>query len=93
VYCDPPYVPLTRSANFTSYSAGGFDLGDQQRLADLAAKARARGIPVLISNHNTRFTREVYQDANDIKRFKVQRYISCNGRKREHAGELLALFS
>lgn len=93
VYCDPPYVPLSRSANFTAYSAGGFDLPQQQRLADLAEQARQRGIPVLISNHNTTFTRQAYRRANDIKRFAVRRFISCNGSKRQNAGELLALFS
>lgn len=93
VYCDPPYVPLSSSANFTSYSAGGFDMPQQQRLADLAEQARRRGIPVLISNHNTHFTRKAYRGANNIKRFTVRRFISCNGDKRQHAGELLALFA
>lgn len=93
VYCDPPYVPLSSSANFTCYSAGGFDLPQQQRLADLAEHTRQRGIPVLISNHNTQFTRNAYRSANNIKRFSVRRFISCNGGKRQNAGELLALFS
>lgn len=93
VYCDPPYVPLSASANFTCYSAGGFDMPQQQRLADLAEHTRQRGIPVLISNHNTRFTRKAYRSANNIKSFSVRRLISCNGEKRQNAGELLALFS
>jgi DNA adenine methylase len=93
VYCDPPYVPLSSSANFTCYSAGGFDMPQQQRLADLAEQTRQRGIPVLISNHNTHFTRKAYRSANNIKRFSVRRFISCNGGKRQNAGELLALFS
>jgi DNA adenine methylase len=93
VYCDPPYVPLSDSANFTSYSAGGFDLPQQKLLAELAEQTRQRGIPVLISNHNTRFTRDAYRRANNIKRFNVRRFISCQGNKRGHAGELLALFS
>lgn len=93
VYCDPPYVPLSNSSNFTCYSAGGFDMPQQQQLADLAEQTRQRGIPVLISNHNTRFTRKAYRSANNIKRFSVRRFISCNGNKRQNAGELLALFS
>ena len=92
IYCDPPYVPLSDSANFTSYSAGGFDLDKQQQLARLAQQAANRGIPVLISNHNTRFTQQAYQTAKQRHTFKVQRYISCNGEKRENAGEVLALF-
>lgn len=92
IYCDPPYVPLSPSANFTSYSSGGFNMEKQQQLADLANEIADKGIPVLISNHNTKFTRKAYEKANKIKRFHVQRFISCNGKKRGTAGELLALF-
>lgn len=91
IYCDPPYVPLSTSANFTTYSAGGFSLDDQQQLAELASDCAQRGIPVLISNHNTPFTKKIYKPAR-TKTFKVQRYISCNGGKRNSAGEILALF-
>lgn len=93
IYCDPPYVPLSDSANFTSYSAGGFNLDRQQQLAKLAEQAARRGIPVLVSNHNTRFTREAYRNATQFKKFHVQRYISCNGQSRNNAGEVLALFA
>lgn len=91
IYCDPPYLPLSRSANFTSYSAGGFDMDQQQRLAELAEQCANRGIPVLISNHNTADARSIYHDAK-LHRFFVQRYISCNGERRNKAGELLALY-
>lgn len=93
VYCDPPYVPLSLSANFTAYSPGGFDLERQRSLAEIAAKAAQRGIPVLISNHNTDFTLNAYRGARQLSQFEVQRFISCNGHRREHAGELLALFA
>lgn len=93
IYCDPPYVPLSPSANFTSYSSGGFNMQKQQQLADLANEVSDKGIPVLISNHNTKFTLQAYKKANKIKRFHVQRFISCNGKKRGTAGELLALFN
>ena len=85
-------MPLSTSANFTSYSAGGFSLDAQQQLAELARSCANKGIPVLISNHNTPFTKEIYQPAR-TKTFKVQRYISCNGGKRNSAGEILALFT
>ena len=92
IYCDPPYVPLSASANFTSYSTGGFNMKEQQQLADLANETSKRGIPILISNHNTSFTRKAYDNANKVTKFHVQRFISCNGKKRGTAGELLALF-
>lgn len=92
VYCDPPYVPLSSTANFTSYSTGGFGQEQQQQLARMAEKLSQRGIPVIVSNHDTDFVRAEYANAK-LKSFDVQRYISCNGKKRGKAAELLAIFS
>lgn len=91
VYCDPPYVPLSASASFTAYSAGGFSAADQGRLARVAGECAARGVPVLISNHDRPEVRRAYRDAR-LEDFPVRRFISCNGSKRGHARELLALF-
>ncbi|HEY0635895.1 MAG TPA: Dam family site-specific DNA-(adenine-N6)-methyltransferase [Gammaproteobacteria bacterium] len=92
IYCDPPYVPLSESANFTAYSAGGFSLEQQQQLVELAREAALLQVPVLISNHDTRFIARLYRGAK-VSRFQVQRSISCNGKRRGSAGEVLALFS
>ncbi|HBC94350.1 MAG TPA: DNA adenine methylase [Pelotomaculum sp.] len=92
IYCDPPYVPLSDTANFKDYSPGGFSLWDQGDLADLAKECAGRGIPVLISNHATKFTLAEYKGAR-IEQFDVRRNISCNGGNRGKAGELLVLFS
>ncbi|MFV2059711.1 MAG: Dam family site-specific DNA-(adenine-N6)-methyltransferase [Gammaproteobacteria bacterium] len=92
IYCDPPYVPLTKSANFTSYSAGGFNENQQIQLAELAKELSVKGVPVLISNHNTRFTQRSYRSALTVKQFNVRRFISCKGSQRNQAAELLALF-
>ncbi len=92
VYCDPPYLPLSSSSNFTSYSAGGFSMAQQEELAKQAEKTAKKGIPVLISNHNTEAAQAIYHGAK-LHDFFVQRYISCNGKARNMAGELLALFT
>jgi len=92
IYCDPPYVPLSDSANFTSYSAGGFSKDQQIELVNKAKAAANKGLSVLISNHRTNFTDEIYRNATKRDYFTVRRYISCNGKKRHHAGEVLALF-
>lgn len=89
VYCDPPYVPLSRTANFTSYHTGGFGKKEQEALAAWAERLAGAGVPVLISNHDTPFTRDVYASAR-ITALKVQRYISCQDRGK--AKEVLALF-
>lgn len=91
IYCDPPYVPLSDTANFTNYSAGGFGVDEQLRLAKVARETSERGIPVLISNHHTSFTEAIYKSA-DITTFEVQRLISCDSTNRNKAAELLALF-
>ena len=93
IYCDPPYAPLSNTANFTSYAGGGFALDDQAGLADEAERAaNERGIPVLISNHDTLLTRRLYHGA-DLSVVKVKRTISRNGSGRNKVDELLALFS
>jgi len=91
VYCDPPYVPLSKTAHFTSYSAGGFGFDQQIALAAAAREAASRGVPVLISNHATPEIEEAYAGAQ-IERFQVQRYISADADNRNSAAELLALF-
>jgi len=92
VYCDPPYVPLSPSASFVAFSPGGFGMDQQAQLAQLAEVLSERGIPVIISNHDTPYTQAKYRGA-DIRTFDVRRFISCNGSRRNMAGELLAIFS
>ncbi len=93
IYCDPPYAPLSHTANFTSYAGGGFSLDDQAELADAAElAANERGVPVLISNHDTALTRRLYHGAQ-LNVVKVKRTISRNGAGRNKVDELLALFS
>ncbi len=94
VYCDPPYVPLSKTANFTSYSAGGFSSEQQALLAKTAHELAEKGITVVISNHDTEFTRKIYhQHKANVASFDVQRFISCIGTNRNKAGEILAVFS
>jgi len=92
VYCDPPYVPLSDTSFFTSYSPGGFDMGQQEELANLAKQLQEKNIPVIISNHDTVLTRKLYKGAK-ISSFEVQRHISCDGKNRTKVKELLAVFS
>nr|WP_086940669.1 adenine-specific DNA-methyltransferase [Thaumasiovibrio occultus] len=92
IYCDPPYAPLSTTANFTSYSGNGFSLDDQATLANCAEHAaKKKQIPVLISNHDTALTRRLYHGA-ELNVVKVKRTISRNGGGRNKVDELLALF-
>jgi len=91
VYCDPPYVPLSASANFTAYAASAFGQQQQWELADRARHLASRGVKVVISNHDNPLTREIYQGAS-IQAFPVQRLISRDAGNRGKAKELMAIF-
>jgi len=91
VYCDPPYVPLSKTSQFTAYTRQKFGEKEQVALAEIAMHTAKRGIPVIISNHDTPFTRDLYSTA-DITSFPVRRNISCKGSRRLKVRELIAVF-
>jgi DNA adenine methylase len=91
VYCDPPYVPLSTTAHFTSYSIDKFGIEEQVKLAEVAENLSQRKISVIISNHYTEFTRSIYCKAR-LMTFDVQRSISCHAGNRGKAAELLAVY-
>lgn len=91
IYCDPPYVAFSEQNKTFAYTQTRFEDEDQIELAQLAMETAAKGIPVIISNHDTKFTRYHYQQA-EIKSFAVSRLINCQGDLRHPVGELLAIF-
>lgn len=93
VYFDPPYVPLTPTANFTGYNAGGFGLNAQWTLADTVYELTKKGVMVLLSNSNTSITREVY-NGFPIQTVHATRRINCDaaGRGKEPNEILLTNF-
>jgi len=92
IYCDPPYSPLEQTSNFTAYSGHEFGAQQQHELVACALRAREQGITTLISNHDVKFTRELYKDANKLKVLKVQRSINNQAHGRVKIDELLALY-
>lgn len=93
IYCDPPYVPLSKTASFTTYAKEGFNLDDQAKLANLAENAAFnRHIPVLISNHATTWTRKIYEQSSHIQTVQVARTISHKGGDRTPVDEIFALY-
>ncbi|MFQ3264491.1 MAG: DNA adenine methylase [Colwellia sp.] len=92
IYCDPPYSPINRTANFTAYAGNSFTDADQIRLVACAEKAKRQGVPTIISNHHVDFTRELYKNADKREFFQVQRSISPKGKGRVKVKEVLALY-
>jgi DNA adenine methylase len=61
VYFDPPYAPLSRTAQFRSYTARGFADDDQERLRDLVVKLARRRVHVLLSNSTAPVITTLYE--------------------------------
>jgi DNA adenine methylase len=91
IYCDPPYLPVSETANFTQYHSGPFgEKQHRQLVASLLAANRETGAAVVISNSDTPLTREIYKDFR-FQEIAVQRSVSANTKKREKASEVIGV--
>ena len=90
-YLDPPYQPVGGTANFTSYSSGGFSLGDQRRLRDLCVKLDEMGVLFVLSNSLTEHVLELYNRTRAFRTVIIQarRQISSKVLTRGFVGEVL----
>ncbi|HEU4407353.1 MAG TPA: DNA adenine methylase [Polyangiaceae bacterium] len=89
-YFDPPYVPLSATSSFTSYTSKGFTLDDQRRLRDAARELSARGVTAVVSNSGAPAVRELYAGPGfKLAPVKVARAINCKGDGRGAVTELL----
>lgn len=91
IYCDPPYVPLSKTACFNKYSSQPFAQTEQLRLVELAKELAKKNIIVVISNHETEFTKKIYQDAS-IFQISVKRFIASKSENRQYVNELIAIY-
>ena len=86
VYFDPPYDSDT--STFNSYTEEGFGKEEQRRLARVFKELDARGVYVMLSNHNTTLVRELY-DGYNIYVIEAKRNINSNGSKRGKVEEVI----
>ena len=90
VYFDPPYQPVSDTANFTSYTHRDFTEDDLQRLADLAHQLNSKGCYVLLSNSNTKIVKNLFSSKKwKVKEIAVNRAINSNSQKRTGHKEVL----
>jgi DNA adenine methylase len=90
VYLDPPFHPISNTANFTSYTNSGFSFEDQKELATIFKELTRRGCKLLLSNSNTEEIRRLYSDFSHLTELAlVNRSINAVGSKRVGHVELL----
>lgn len=88
VYFDPPYVPVSKTANFTAYDPGKFTVRDQEQLAELFDTLARRGVAVALSNSSAALVEELYY-GHHIRRMQVRRNVNSDAAKRGPVGEVL----
>jgi DNA adenine methylase len=88
VYFDPPYVPLTRTSNFTDYTSKGFGEAEQTKLRDVARALRDKGVHVLLSNSSAPLVHQLYSDFRRIQ-VSARRAVNSQADGRGPVQELL----
>jgi DNA adenine methylase len=88
VYFDPPYKPVSSTANFTSYTSSGFSIKEQERLGSWFKKLDERGCKIVLSNSDTEKIWNIY-DGFEIERIPTLRAINCKGNSRAGHTELI----
>ena len=64
IYFDPPYIPLSDTSAFTSYTHEGFSYEDQVRLRDTFRRLSDVGAYVMLSNSSSHLVEELYRAFN-----------------------------
>jgi len=85
VYFDPPYAPLSATANFRGYTGRGFGDADQERLQQIVVRLAERGVRVLVSNSTAPVVTRLYEnnpalEAAGVKAWRVPARRAINSR-------------
>ncbi|NLN64794.1 MAG: DNA adenine methylase [Clostridiaceae bacterium] len=91
VYLDPPYDPLTKTANFTKYSSNGFSQDDQIELKEICDELTSGGVKFMLSNSSTEFIKNLYSDGGKYNIIEVDaaRKVNCVASKRGKVSEVI----
>ncbi len=88
VYLDPPYHPLSKTSNFTSYTPDTFGEDEQRALAEVCRALHARGARFMLSNSDTPFVRKIYKGF-DVRRVYASRAINASPNRRGKVPEVV----
>ena len=87
IYMDPPYMP-EKEQSFTSYTAGGFNLEEHERLRNVCDTLNKNEVKWIQSNSNSPVIKELYKEYN-IKEVTAPRYVSAKANGRGKVQELI----
>jgi|SRR3989344_2966722 len=87
VYFDPPYYPLNKTSSFTSYTKDAFLEKEQEHLAKVFRELDKKGCKVMLSNSDTQFINNLYNEYN-VSVVKATRMINSDATKRGKVNEV-----
>lgn len=90
VYFDPPYVPLSATSNFKSYTKEGFTFDDQKRLSETFRELSERNVFVLESNSDTATVHNLYE-IFEKEVVRMRRNINSKANSRGPVNELVIM--
>lgn len=90
VYIDPPYIAMSNSSSFSRYAKSDFGLVQHFALAGAIRGLSQKGVNVMLSNSDTKLTRDIYGEVLNIQKIQVQRSISAKAQSRVSVGEVIA---
>ncbi len=91
VYFDPPYLPVSKTANFTAYSSP-FGHEEQERLATELTTLKARGVNAMLSNAATKESKKLYgRHGFFVDTIHAARAINSDPSKRGDVEELVVM--
>jgi DNA adenine methylase len=88
VYLDPPYLPVSKTANFTAYAQDRFGEEEHRRLANAFVQLVDRGAFALLSNSDTKLSRDLYKGFK-IETVEATRAINSKAERRGVVREVL----
>lgn len=89
VYFDPPYMPVSATSSFTSYTSNGFGVEQQTRLRNVALSLKQRGVNVLLSNSPAPLVRDLYRDGFETVEVSATRAVNSKASARGEVIELV----
>ncbi len=88
VYFDPPYIPLSETSSFTSYSKEDFGMDKQRELKNVCDKLTSLGVKFMLSNSDTPTSNELYSEYK-IEKIYASRFINSKASGRGKITEIL----
>ena len=88
VFIDPPYIPISKTAQFKGYYDDGFSLEQHKLLAQKINEIDAKGAYFILTNSNTELVKDIYltKKKYSLSTVSVARAINQVGRDDSESG-------